>query len=128
MNDIQLLGLHAFLWVKKFSHLRLRWLKGASTRATLLSVWNLKRKASMVVALLLLEKNDNQTVRRGSYLNISIALYCNVLYPVLIFFHCDHGCCRRGQLRNWYCMKPQGYFGTVYDLRAHPPRCVCVHK
>jgi hypothetical protein len=43
----------------------------------------------MAVRLLLLEKNDNQTVGRGRYRNIYTAFYCNVLYPVLLFLLYD---------------------------------------
>ena len=39
----------------------------------------------MLVTSLLLEENDSHTVGRGSYQNIYIAFYCNVLYPVLLF-------------------------------------------
>ena len=115
MSDTQLLGLHAFLWVKKFSHLRQRWLKAASTRAMFLSVWHLTRNTNMVVTLLLQEKSDNHTVSRGSYQKIYIACYLwRVVLGPVIFLLMDAA----GEA-NWH-------IGTVWSPRINLIHCVII--
>jgi len=116
MNDTQLLGLRAFLWVQKFSHLRLRCLKGASTIAMLLSAWNLNMNTNMPVRLLLLGKHDNHTVGRGRYQNVYIAFYCNVLYRSCYFSFILMDVVGDA---NWE-------IGTVWSLRVNLVHCVII--